>query len=90
MYDGDINDHVKYLYSILYKAADLSLKKWNNTKIINHKAKNKPQNKKWFDNTCYSMHRQVKFLGKTLCNNPYNSYIRGRFFRMQNEYKKTV
>ena len=36
------------------------------------------------------MRKQVKFLGKMQCNNPCNSYIRGRFFRMKKEYKKTV
>ena len=52
--------------------------------------KNNGKKKKWFDNDCIFMKRELMKMGKDLVQNPKNSVLRGRFFTMKRDYKKVI
>ena len=46
--------------------------------------------KKWYDQTCQEASKRLKNIGILLAKNPYDPFLRGKFYTVRKEYKKLL
>ena len=94
---SDIEDHVTNIYDIIYDAANVGdvykfsknkTKRRGTSKPTNSAKKNK--HKTWFNESLQALRQKLNTLGKSLCSDPSNPYLRGKFFSAKKLYKSTA
>ena len=55
-----------------------------------HIKKKKVQKQTWYDDTCQRLAAQLRYTSKLLTKSPTNPYIKGNWFKIKKEYKKTI
>ena len=81
---NSIDEMTESLGNIIYNICDKSLKK----QTPNRKKKKKLHHKKWFDNELHVMRKELLRRSRRYANDPYNTTLRGSFFRYRKIYKK--
>ena len=84
----EVNDAVKSLNEIFHKAAQLSLTSKHRVKA--RKIRLKHNHKKWFDQDCNKLRREVKSLLNAINRYPLEKKLREKFFSKRKLYNKLL
>ena len=70
-----------FLFDIACKCMKLAKKK---------KPPKKPKKKTWFNSDCEKLKKRLKNLSKLFSKNPKDPYIKGQFFSVKKDYRRTL
>ena len=89
--DVENNDiDIETLTNQFAEIINTSAKKSAKFKLYSSHKRKKRFKKKWFDNNCYIMKRELRKLGKRLLMNSNNADLKCTFHRLKKEYNKTL
>lgn len=80
-----VNEIVNEFTDIMSSVANISLSKKNK-----QNKRKKKKNKKWFDMDCYIQKKEIKSILNALNRQPYNQYIREKYFAKRKIYNRCI
>jgi hypothetical protein len=84
----DVESMLKEVNQIYIETAQMSLKKNFVQRNMAHTSKSKVKHKRWFDNNLQQMKRDISKKSYLLQQYPYNTLVRGQFFKALKMYNK--